>query len=57
MFLSGTDKMPAPGTYTPNIREKVIKYSIRAKFEDRSDKWVKSVPGPGTYNNVQPMNE
>jgi hypothetical protein len=57
MFVSGTDKLPAPGTYNPKIREKVIKYSIRAKFEDRSDQWIKKVPGPGAYNQVDTMNE
>ena len=57
MFVSGTDKLPAPGTYNPKVREKVIQYSMRPKFEDRSDQWIKKVPGPGTYNQIDTINE
>lgn len=56
MFLSDTDKLPAPGAYSPNIRDKAIKYSMRQKLEDRSDQWIRKVPGPGTYNYVDTMN-
>jgi hypothetical protein len=58
MFRSETEKMPSPNTYSPNskIRDKVIKYSIRPKFEDKSDEWIRKVPGPGAYNQIDPIN-
>ena len=56
MFLSGTDKVPAPNSYSPHPPETHVQYSMRAKFEDKSDDWIKKVPGPGAYNQVQPIN-
>jgi hypothetical protein len=28
-------------------------FSIRSRIQDKSDKWVKSVPGPGAYDTLE----
>jgi hypothetical protein len=57
MFVANAGKIPAPGAYNLALKEPQIKYSMRAKLQDHTDKWIKQVPGPGTYNAVDPINE
>jgi hypothetical protein len=29
---------------------------MRAKLEDKSDEWIRKVPGPGAYQQIDPIN-
>lgn len=57
MFKGSANTMPAPGAYNPSFREKQLKYSMRQRIQDHSDKWTKQVPGPGTYSTSDLFNE
>lgn len=45
-------KVPSPSEYNPEKPHKSISYSMSYKIEDYTDKWIKSVPGPGNYSAI-----
>ena len=49
MFFRPLKQCPEPASYNPQTSYTSLKYSIHSKIDDKLDKWVKSVPGPGTY--------
>lgn len=49
MFRVNSGKVPSPLHYNPEKQTKSLSYTMMERREDRSDKWIRSVPGPGTY--------
>ena len=43
------NKLPSPSEYNPEIMKKSLSFSLGTRLPDNSDKWVRSIPGPGTY--------
>jgi hypothetical protein len=52
MFYRSLKQCPDSGTYSPKKYEDSLKYSMHPKLEDQTLKWVRSVPGPGTYSYI-----
>ena len=50
MFYRPLKQAPEPATYNPKPLDGSVKYSLHPRLEDHSDKWVRSVPGPGNYS-------
>ena len=48
-------KVPGPQDYNPNYStiDGTPQYSIGTKLKDLSKKWIKSVPGPGSYSTIE----
>jgi Sperm-tail PG-rich repeat len=44
------NKIPGPGSYEKGGTFEKPKITFKAKLKDLNDKYIKSVPGPGTYN-------
>lgn len=51
-LFKNNNKVPSPFEYNPEKNKKSLSYSISMKLQNNTDKWVKSVPGPGTYSHV-----
>jgi hypothetical protein len=50
MFYRPLKQAPEPATYSPKPLDGSLKYSLHPRLEDHSEKWVRSVPGPGNYS-------
>lgn len=49
-------KKPSPFEYNPDKPKKSLSYSLSSRMEDQRDRWIRSVPGPGTYSKVLASN-
>lgn len=45
-------KVPSPFEYQPEKPHKSLSYSMSARMQDNTDKWIKIVPGPGNYQHI-----
>lgn len=50
-------KVPSPFEYNPEKPHKSLSYSMSARMADNSDKWIKMVPGPGNYTDIEITNK
>lgn len=50
-------KVPSPFEYNPEKYHKSLSYSMSARIQDNTDKWIKMVPGPGNYSDIEITNK
>lgn len=50
-------KKPSPFEYNPEKPKTNLSYSMSYRNPDLTDRWIKSVPGPGAYSNEKLTND
>ena len=57
LFSMNKMKSPNPTSYRPEAAYNTRSYSMGKRLETDTDKWIKQVPGPGSYARLDLTND
>jgi len=55
--IKDSESRPSPLNYSPKFHDEAPSFSMVSRKDDKTDKWVRSVPGPGSYSHLDLTNK